>query len=163
MLQAMSEDELSKDLIALGLSIGARRKIIKGLEQNANAAKKAAVLQAAEKQMEAAALKQERDDLRIKNLREQVKRLGNILKPPELVCPISHELMCDPVFAADGHSYERADITEWLKGHNTSPLTGEALANTQLTPSHAMRGLVQRFVDSCNAAGVDPDSVSEQS
>ena len=29
--------------------------------------------------------------------------------PHELLCPISHELMVDPVLAADGHAYERGD------------------------------------------------------
>ena len=32
----------------------------------------------------------------------------------ELVCPITHELMQDPVLTADGHAYERAAILRWL-------------------------------------------------
>jgi hypothetical protein len=28
-------------------------------------------------------------------------------------CPISMEMMEDPVVAADGHSYERAEIEKW--------------------------------------------------
>ncbi len=31
--------------------------------------------------------------------------------------------MRDPVVCADGHSYERAVIEEWLQDHDTSPLT----------------------------------------
>ena len=34
--------------------------------------------------------------------------------PEELLCPISHEVMVDPVLAADGHAYERMHIEEWL-------------------------------------------------
>ena len=34
--------------------------------------------------------------------------------PEEYFCSISCELMVDPCFAADGHSYERANITAWL-------------------------------------------------
>ena len=33
---------------------------------------------------------------------------------PDLVCPISHALMTDPVVAADGHSYERRQIQRWI-------------------------------------------------
>ena len=38
----------------------------------------------------------------------QVKRL--MTDPKELCCPISHELMKDPVVAGDGHTYERSCI-----------------------------------------------------
>ena len=42
----------------------------------------------------------------------------------DLRCPITLEVMRDPVMAADGHSYEREAILRWLRGHRTSPLTG---------------------------------------
>ena len=44
-------------------------------------------------------------------------------------------LMDDPVFAADGHTYNRADIERWLKQHETSPLTNEPLEHKILTPN----------------------------
>ena len=43
--------------------------------------------------------------------------------PDVLRCPISQNLMLDPVIAADGKTYDRPSITEWMKRHNTSPLT----------------------------------------
>ena len=36
----------------------------------------------------------------------------------ELTCPITRELMVDPVIAADEHTYERAAITTWLRTNN---------------------------------------------
>jgi len=33
----------------------------------------------------------------------------------QMLCPISCELMRDPVIAADGHTYERAAITRWIE------------------------------------------------
>jgi len=33
--------------------------------------------------------------------------------PPEFYCPITHEVMVDPVVAQDGHTYERQAIEEW--------------------------------------------------
>ena len=44
--------------------------------------------------------------------------------PDALCCPISMEIMRDPVIAADGHTYERADIELWFANNNTSPKTG---------------------------------------
>lgn len=41
------------------------------------------------------------------------------------LCPITREIMCDPVLlAADGHSYEREAISTWLSQHARSPMTG---------------------------------------
>ena len=44
--------------------------------------------------------------------------------PRQFICPITHELMKDPVFTCDGITYERNAVEKWLKNHNTSPLTG---------------------------------------
>ncbi len=44
--------------------------------------------------------------------------------PPSFMCPIGHEIMCDHVSCADGHSYEQAHIERWLVSNSTSPLTG---------------------------------------
>ena len=45
--------------------------------------------------------------------------------PEAFMCPITSELMADPVSTADGFSYEREAITTWLEEHSTSPLTNE--------------------------------------
>ena len=65
--------------------------------------------------------------------------------PDEFICPISHELMEDPVLASDGHAYERREIFRWLCTHNTSPLTGSVLPNKFLTPALALRQLIAAF------------------
>ena len=48
-------------------------------------------------------------------------------------------LMDDPVVAADGHTYNRADIEKWLKEHDTSPLNHEPLEHKILIPNMAIR------------------------
>mmetsp|Transcript_145442 Transcript_145442/g.205932 ORF Transcript_145442/g.205932 Transcript_145442/m.205932 type:complete len:232 (+) Transcript_145442:310-1005(+) len=66
--------------------------------------------------------------------------------PSRLKCPISGELIDDPVVAADGFSYERSYITEWFRrGHTTSPLTGAPLPSTVLTPNQNLRQLIMEF------------------
>lgn len=49
-------------------------------------------------------------------------------------CPITREIMEDPVVTADGHSYERRAIEEWLQRKWTSPVTGQRLV-TGLDPT----------------------------
>ena len=34
--------------------------------------------------------------------------------PKHFICPISQDLMIDPVVAADGFTYENRQITQWL-------------------------------------------------
>ena len=67
--------------------------------------------------------------------------------PEEYFCSISCELMVDPCFAADGFSYERANITAWLASHDTSPLTNEALPHKMVVPNHALKALIWGFRD----------------
>ena len=40
--------------------------------------------------------------------------------------------LIDPVIAADGHTYERAAMQQWLQQHKTSPVTGASLAHFRL-------------------------------
>ena len=64
------------------------------------------------------------------------------------LCPITHEPMVDPVMTADGQTYERKAIEEWLQRSTgedgcvpTSPLTGEPLKDTTLRPNYLAREL----------------------
>ena len=51
---------------------------------------------------------------------------ANVIEIPQnYICPITLDLMKDPVVAADGQSYEREAIMEWFHlGHQDSPLNG---------------------------------------
>lgn len=57
-------------------------------------------------------------------------------------CPISLEIMVDPVIAADGHCYERACIEQALVRSRNSPMTGAPLASTELIPNHTLRSAI---------------------
>eukprot|EP00727_Mastigamoeba_balamuthi_P000763 m51a1_g10684 hypothetical protein (1658) ;mRNA; r:98094-104684 len=64
--------------------------------------------------------------------------------PREYVCPITMDLMADPVFAEDGFVYEGAAIRRWLGSHGTSPMTGAAMGAT-LVPCHTLRSAIASF------------------
>ncbi len=70
--------------------------------------------------------------------------------PKSHCCPITQEVMKEPVMAADGHSYEKAAITKWLSEHNTSPLTNEVLPHKGLTPNHALRSAIEEYRNGAN-------------
>lgn len=53
-------------------------------------------------------------------------------------------MMIEPVIAADGHTYERAAMQEWLLQHTTSPVTGVSLAHVRLVPNVLIRSVVAR-------------------
>ena len=65
------------------------------------------------------------------------------------------ELFCDPVTAADGHTYERVAIEEWLKTKGTSPMTQEPLTDTRLIPQFTVKKLVCAFMDTRRRSSVD--------
>lgn len=53
--------------------------------------------------------------------------------------------MTDPVICADGHTYERDAITNWLQVNHSSPMTRQSLFSTQLTPNIALRNIIQEY------------------
>jgi len=65
-------------------------------------------------------------------------------RPVEHLCPISFQIMRDPVVAGDGHTYERDSIETWLKTKDTSPLTGQVIPKTT-TPNFALKKLITEW------------------
>ena len=63
--------------------------------------------------------------------------------PSEFLCPITQDVMVDPVSTEDGHTYERSAIARWLSKKKTSPLTGAALKTTALVPNIVLRKLIE--------------------
>ncbi|KAA0067782.1 hypothetical protein IC582_019916 [Cucumis melo] len=69
--------------------------------------------------------------------------ISDLPVPADFRCPISLDLMQDPVVVATGHTYDRAAITFWIEsGHNTCPKTGQTLAHTNLIPNRALKNLI---------------------
>ena len=61
--------------------------------------------------------------------------------------------MVEPVTAADGISYERAEITKWFNmGKTNSPVTGAELEHTQLVNCKALKVLIAEYRDGPGAA-----------
>ncbi|GMJ06679.1 plant U-box 19 [Hibiscus trionum] len=68
------------------------------------------------------------------------------LNPEDFRCPISLELMIDPVTVSTGQTYDRPSIQKWLKaGHSICPKTGEKLTSTELVPNTNLRKLIHQL------------------
>lgn len=67
--------------------------------------------------------------------------------PCHFVCPISMQLMKDPVTVSTGITYDRESIEKWLFlcKNSTCPVTKQDLSNTDLTPNHTLRRLMQEW------------------
>jgi hypothetical protein len=85
---------------------------------------------------------------KVENSKEGSK--SNRIIPNSFYCPITMELMKDPVMASDGHVYERSAIEEWFQQHDTSPLTNLKIKNTELIPCHPIRSAIDEFVSNSN-------------
>ncbi|KAM7269482.1 hypothetical protein ACFE04_024979 [Oxalis oulophora] len=60
-------------------------------------------------------------------------------------CPISYEIMKDPVALCTGHTYDRSSILKWFRsGNYTCPITGEKLASTELVPNLTLQHIIQQ-------------------
>jgi hypothetical protein len=61
--------------------------------------------------------------------------------PDNFLCPITNEVMDDPVVATDGHTYEREAIETWFRRRNTSPMTNQVIAPI-LIPNFNLRSMI---------------------
>lgn len=64
--------------------------------------------------------------------------------PDEFLCPISRDIMVDPVITTAGQTYERQCIEEWFQLHNTDPLSHIPIMKI-LTPNIALKQQIAKF------------------
>ncbi|KAL5214168.1 hypothetical protein ABZP36_003320 [Zizania latifolia] len=66
--------------------------------------------------------------------------------PSYFVCPISLQIMRDPVTLPTGITYDRDGIERWLLSAGTCPLTKQPVApDCDPTPNHTLRRLIQSW------------------
>ncbi|KAF9674583.1 hypothetical protein SADUNF_Sadunf10G0142100 [Salix dunnii] len=86
--------------------------------------------------------------------------LSNI--PDEFRCPISLDLMKDPVIVASGHTYDRNSIAQWINsGHQTCPKSGQRLIHMALIPNYALKSLMHQWCQDNNVPLIDDSSSSK--
>ncbi|XP_048094299.1 WD repeat, SAM and U-box domain-containing protein 1-like isoform X1 [Alosa alosa] len=82
----------------------------------------------------------------LRKIEELRPSLDGSAAPDEFLCPITQEVLKDPVIAADGFSYEREAIERWIGTKNrTSPMTNLPLPTTMLTPNRMLKMAINRW------------------
>ncbi len=98
-------------------------------------------------------------------LREQEE--AKVLECSYFECPISHEIMEEPVCTVVGSTYERSEIERWLEGRSTDPVTGVELASRILTPNRILRKMISEWkarrlvVSGTSLSSDDPSEAGE--
>ncbi|KAL5810799.1 hypothetical protein ACOSQ4_027367 [Xanthoceras sorbifolium] len=65
--------------------------------------------------------------------------------PNHFICPILKDVMNDPCVAADGYTYDRKAIQEWLEENNKSPMTNLPLSNKNLLPNYTLLSAITEW------------------
>ncbi|KAE7999679.1 hypothetical protein FH972_004085 [Carpinus fangiana] len=77
--------------------------------------------------------------------------------PADFCCPLSLELMTDPVIVSSGQTYERAFIEKWIDlGLTVCPKTRQTLARTNLITNYTVKALIANWCESNNVKLPDP-------
>jgi U-box domain len=72
----------------------------------------------------------------------------NAIEIPEMfICPLTLEIMSDPVMNRAGQTYERAAIVEWLKQDiATCPMTRRPIMISDFVANHRLRKQIQNWI-----------------
>ncbi|KAL6603423.1 hypothetical protein ACP70R_043784 [Stipagrostis hirtigluma subsp. patula] len=77
-----------------------------------------------------------------------LEKCPSLMIPNDFLCPISLEIMTDPVIIATGRTYERRSIQKWLDaGQRTCPKTQQPLSHLSLTPNFALKNLILQWCE----------------
>lgn len=88
---------------------------------------------------------------------KQAQSCSPVPVPADFCCPLSLELMTDPVIVASGQTYERAFIKNWIDlGLTVCPKTHQTLGHTNLIPNYTVKALIANWCESNNVKLVDP-------
>ncbi|KAL2321054.1 hypothetical protein Fmac_030023 [Flemingia macrophylla] len=88
-------------------------------------------------------------DYVMKDEHSEVK--SGVAVPPYFRCPLSLEIMLDPVIVASGQTYERQSIQKWLDhGLTVCPNTHMRLVHTNLIPNYTVKAMIANWCEENN-------------
>ena len=75
---------------------------------------------------------------------KRIEKIKNI--PDNFKCPISLEIMIEPVIIESGITFDKKNIEEWFLYHNTCPLT-RSIVNKNIIPNKIIRTMIHEFME----------------
>ncbi|KAL0693556.1 hypothetical protein Bca4012_060736 [Brassica carinata] len=80
-----------------------------------------------------------------------INKSTSLVLPHEFLCPITLEIMQDPVIIATGQTYEKESIQKWFDaGHKTCPKTRQTLEHLSLAPNYALKNIILQWCEKNN-------------
>jgi len=76
---------------------------------------------------------------------ENNQRMDDRIIPEDFVCPITKDVMEDPVLANDGYTYERIAIMQYVVNEGKSPMTRQEMNEAQLMPNRALKSIIEKW------------------
>jgi hypothetical protein len=144
----------SDDLKLLGLStLGTKARFMKELDVIKKRTYAGQVIGESSSGAQASGLSEDQRRLVLEQVLEENTALQQQLSqrhprrdemPDHFMCPITNEVMEDPVMAMDGFTYERSAISTWFQRHDTSPLTRAVIPPT-LVPNVGKRSEIANW------------------
>ncbi len=64
----------------------------------------------------------------------------------DIRCPITGEILLEPVVASDGHIYERQALDSWLSTNTTSPMTREQIIKHDYNVNIFYKNIIQKML-----------------
>lgn len=94
---------------------------------------------------------------KIKKSSRSVDLEVEVTVPEHFRCPISLELMKDPVTLSTGITYDRESVEKWIyeDGKHTCPVTGMALTSLEYVANHTIRKMIQDWCVQNKSYGID--------
>ncbi|XP_021253302.1 WD repeat, SAM and U-box domain-containing protein 1 isoform X2 [Numida meleagris] len=90
----------------------------------------------------------------LQKIEELRMKTVSVAVPDEFLCPITRELMKDPVIAADGYSYEKEAMENWISNERrSSPMTNLPLHSLVLTPNRTLKMAISRWLETQQKCG----------
>ncbi|PNX78795.1 U-box domain-containing protein 21-like [Trifolium pratense] len=79
-----------------------------------------------------------------------------VVIPNQFKCPITLDLMKDPVTLSTGITYDRESVERWFdEGNYTCPLTNQIVKNFDMIPNHSLRIMIQDWCVENSKNGVE--------
>ncbi|KAJ0909788.1 putative U box domain, Zinc finger, RING/FYVE/PHD-type [Helianthus annuus] len=85
---------------------------------------------------------------RLKAVADAAQRSTSMTRPAppnHFICPIRKDVMVDPCVAADGYTYDRRAIEQWLEESESSPMTNLPLTSRSLTPNYTLLSAIMEW------------------
>jgi hypothetical protein len=80
------------------------------------------------------------------NAMDDMESYVELMIPSNFICPLTLEIMNDPLLSRHGQSYERSAIMEWIhQGNMTCPMTRQPLRLSGLITNHTLKVQIDQW------------------